>query len=73
MAWLYLLDLQLNICIENDSSRDSSNKCTCKILSSSRVLIWVGIVTSESFSLTEIILFPLNSSCTVDDRKSRRQ
>ena len=59
---------------ENDSSRGSSNNSTCNILSSRRVLIWVGIVTSEAFSLTEMIWFRLNSSwITVDDIKSRSQ
>ena len=74
MARHYLLNLRLNICIENDSSRGSSNSSTCNILSSRRVLIWVGIVTSEAFSLTEMIWFHLNSSwITVDDIKSRSQ
>ena len=71
MVQLYL---RLNICIDNDSSMSSSNSSTCNILSSRRVLIWVGIVTSEAFSLTEMIWFRLNSSwITVDDIKSRSQ
>ena len=72
MPRLYLLNLRLNICIDNDSSRGSSNSSTCNILSSRRVLIWVGI--SEAFSLTEMIWFRLNSSWnTVDEIKSRSQ
>ena len=74
MARLYLLKLRLNICIDNDSRRGSSNSSTCNILSSCRVLIGVGIVTSEAFSSTEIIWFRLNSSLiTVDSIKSRIQ
>ena len=74
MAQLYLSNLRLNICIDNNSIRGSSNSSTCNILSSRRVLIWVGIVTSEAFSLTEMIWFRLNSSwITVDDIKSRSQ
>ena len=73
-ARLYLLNLRLNICIDNSSSRASSNCSTCNILSSSRVLIRVGIVTSEVFSLTEMIWFRLHSSwITVDGIKSRTQ
>ena len=59
MAQHYLFNLRLNICIDNDSSRGSSNSGTCNILSSRRVLIWVGIFTSEAFSLTEIIWFEM--------------
>ena len=71
MARLWLLNLRLNICIDNDSSRDSSNSSTCNILSSSTVLIWVGIVTGETFSLTEMIRLRLNSFwITVDRIKS---
>ena len=74
MAQHYFFNLRLNICIDNDSSRGSSNSGTCNILSRCRVLIWVGIVTSEAFSLTEMIWFRLNSSwITVDDIKSRSQ
>ena len=56
--------------IENDSSKGSSNSSTCNNLFSRRVLIGVGIVTSEAFSFTE---FRLNSSCTVDDMNFRSQ
>ena len=74
MAQLYLFNLRLNICTDSDSSRGSSNNDTCNILSSCRILIWIGIVTSEAFSLTEINWFRLNSSwITVDDIKSRSQ
>ena len=73
-ARLYLLNFRLNICIDNDSSRASSNCSTCNILSSGTVLIRVGIVTSEAFSLTEMIWFRLHSSwITVDDIKFRSQ
>ena len=72
MARLYLLNLPLNVCIDNDSSRGNSS--TCNIFSSRRILIWDGIVTSEAFSLTEMIWFRLNSSwITVDYIKSRSQ
>ena len=72
MARLCLLNLRLNICIDNDSSKGSNNSSTCNVLSSRRVLIWVGIVTSEAFSLTELTWFRLNSSwITVDDIKAR--
>ena len=67
-AQLYLLKLRLNICIDNDSSRASSNSSTCNILSSSTVLIRVGIVT-EAFSLTEMIWFRLHSSWITVDRE----
>ena len=74
MDGVYLLNLRLNICIDNDSSKGSSNSSTCNILSTRRVLIWVGTVTSEAFSLNEMIWFRLNSSwITVDDIKSRSQ
>ena len=74
MVGVYLLNLRLNICIDNDSSKGSSNSSTCNILSSRRVLIWVGIVTSEAFSLNEMIWFRLNSSwITIDDIKSRSE
>ena len=67
MAQLYLLNLQLNICIDNDSSEGSSNSSTYSILSFRRVLIWVGIVTSKAFSLTEMIWFLFNSSWIIVD------
>ena len=71
-AWLYLLNLRLNVCIDNYNGRGSSNSSTCNILSSHTVLIWVEIVTSKVFYLTEMICFRLYSSwITVDDIKSR--
>ena len=58
--------------MDNDSSRGSNDSITCNILSSRTVLIWVGIITSEAFALTEMIWFCLYSSwITVDDIKSR--
>ena len=57
MARLYLLNLRLNIRIDNDISRGSSKNSTCNI--PRRVFIWVEIVTSEVFSLTEMIWFYL--------------
>ena len=64
----------MNICFDNDSSRGSSNSSTCNILSSLTVLIWVWIVTSEAFSLSEMIWFRLYSSwITIDEIKSRSQ
>ena len=45
-----------------------------RILSSRTVLLWVGIVASETFSLTKMIQFRLYSSwIKVDDIKSRCQ
>ena len=74
MARLCLLKLWLKICIDNDSSRGSRNSSACNILSSRRVLIWVGVVISEGFSLTQMIWFRFNSSwIIVDDIKSRSQ
>ena len=74
MTRLCSSNLWLNICIDNDSSRGSCNSSTCNIISSRRVLIWVGIVISEAFSLTEMIWFRLNSSwIIVDDIKCRTQ
>ena len=52
-AWPYLLNLRLNICIDNDSSRRSSNSSTFNILSSRKVL------ATETFSLTEMVWFCL--------------
>ena len=52
MAQLYLFNLRLNICIDNDSSRGSS--VVIAVLPTFfplAVLIWAGIVTSEAFSL----------------------
>ena len=67
-ARLYLLNLRLNICFDKVSSRGSSNSNTCNIFSSRTVLIWVGAVTCEAFSLTEMIWLCLYSSwITVDD------
>ena len=73
-ARLYLLKFQLNICFDNDSSRACSNSGTRKILCSPTISIRVGVVTSEPFSLTEMICFRLYSSwITVDEIKSRSQ
>ena len=64
----------MNICFDHDSSRESSNNNTCNILSCLTVLIRVGTVTCEAFSLTEMIWFCIYSSwITVDDIKSRSQ
>ena len=64
--------MRMNICIDNDNSRGGSNSSTCNILSCRTFLIWVGIVTSEAFSLTEMIWFRHCSSLiTVDDIESR--
>ena len=64
----------MNICFDHDSSRESSNNNTCNILSCLTVLIWVGTVTCEAFSLTERIWFCLYSSwIEVDDITSRSQ
>ena len=73
-AQLYLLNLRLNICFDNHTSRGISNSNTCNFLSSRTVLIWVGTVTCEAFSLTERIWFCLYSSwIAVDDITSRSQ
>ena len=71
---LYLSNLRLNICFGNNSCRGRSNINTSNILSALTVLIWVGTVTCEAFSLTEMIWFCIYSSwITVDDIKSRSQ
>ena len=54
MARFYLLNLWLNICIDNDSSRGSSNSSTCKILSFRRVLVWVGISSAANLGETSL-------------------
>ena len=51
MVSTLLIDLCLNISIDNSSSRGSSNSST------RTVLIRLGIVTSEAFPLTVMILF----------------
>ena len=66
---IYWLKLRLNICIDNSSSKGSSNSSTCNLLSSRAVLI-----TSEAFSfnclhnlISYLFIF------TVEDIKSRSQ
>ena len=44
---LYWLELRLTICIDNISSKGSSDSSTCNLLSSGTVLIWLEKVTSE--------------------------
>ena len=62
----------MDIWNNNDSSSGSSNSSTCNIRSCRTFLIWVGIVTSEVFSLTRMIWFSLYSSLiTNDDIKFR--
>ena len=73
---LYWLKLQLNICIDNSSSKGSSNSSTCNLLSSRTVLIWLELVTCEAFLfkyLHDLILslFILNYSWRYKIQKPR--
>ena len=66
----------LNICIDNSSSKGSSNSSTCNLLSSRTVLIWLAVVTSEVFLFTclhDLIssLFVLNYSWRYKIQKPR--
>ena len=66
----------LNICIDNSSSKGSSNSSTCNLLSSRTVLIWLAVVTSEVFlfnCLHDLIssLFVLNYSWRYKIQKPR--
>ena len=70
------MKLRLNICIDNSSSKGSSNSSTSSLLSSRTVLIWLAIVTSEAFlfnSLHDLIssLFILNYSWGYEVQKPR--
>ena len=70
------MKLRLKICIDNSSSKGSSNSGTCNLLSSRTVLIWLAIATSEAFlfnCLHDLIssLFILNYSWIYKVQKPR--